>query len=247
MATADDVDGQLVLEAGEGPALGVPAARYAYEVRDGWLWVNYRDDVPFVPYLGWHLPAEFNALAEMHNLPYTVELSYGMHEGQPRLGSVKFIPEQRYRTIVPTASGSVAGQLFFGERTEVTSEGLRKIPIRRLQQLAVLAAVHAEPRAGGQHPLEDWADLYAKRLPDTPAKRSPRKRLGDEHYRRVAEIYRDAFKNPTAAVMAQMHASRSTAGRWVMEARRRGFLRPTRPGQAGEASTNRRATKERGR
>lgn len=237
MTTAEDVEGQLVFGQGESGALGFPEARYAYQVQDGLLWVNYGEETTFVPCMGWHLPAQFYVLAEMRTLPYTVSMNYDIHEKQPRLRSLTLIPEQRSRTIIPTADDGIAGQLFYGQPTEVTSEGLRKLPIRRLQQLAVLAAVHAEPKIGGQHRLEKWADLYASALPDTPAKRSPRKRLTDDHYRQVAEVYRGAFKNPTSAVMAKMHASRSTAGRWVVEARRRGFLGPTKPGQAGEVKS----------
>jgi hypothetical protein len=69
--------------------------------------------------------------------------------------------------------------------------------------------------------------------------------LGDEHYRTVASVYRTALPSgrPTAEVMKQLNASRSTAGRWVTEARRRGFLGETTPRRAGEVTTPSRAAR----
>lgn len=55
------------------------------------------------------------------------------------------------------------------------------------------------------------------------------KRLPDAHLKRVADVYREALAKrepPTATVAKTMHTARSNAGRWVMEARRRGFLGP---------------------
>lgn len=67
-------------------------------------------------------------------------------------------------------------------------------------------------------------------------------RITDDQLREVAMVYRAALaesegrKAPTEAVRDMFTISRSTAGRWVEEARRRGFLGPA-PGRrrAGEA------------
>jgi hypothetical protein len=65
-----------------------------------------------------------------------------------------------------------------------------------------------------------------------------RRRLTDDQLRRVAETYRRAVANdgfPKQAVAVEMHVSESTAGRYVMEARRRGFLgKAPGKGRAGE-------------
>ena len=61
--------------------------------------------------------------------------------------------------------------------------------------------------------------------------------IPDHVLARVASIYRAAEalgRPPTNAVKDKMPVARSTAGRYVMEARRRGFLGPalgTRPGE----------------
>jgi hypothetical protein len=65
--------------------------------------------------------------------------------------------------------------------------------------------------------------------------------VDEEHLRRVAEVYRAAVARgeaPTKAVSRELFASRSTAGRWVMQARKRGFLRPALGRIGGEARPN---------
>jgi hypothetical protein len=71
------------------------------------------------------------------------------------------------------------------------------------------------------------------------ATRAPRERgrVSDEMLRETANVYRAALaagKRPTQAVTREMHVSRATAGRWVAQARKRGFLGPARPRVAGE-------------
>ncbi len=58
----------------------------------------------------------------------------------------------------------------------------------------------------------------------------------DEALRFVALAYRLAYalgEAPTKGVMERLKLPRSTAGRWVMRARERGYLGPTTPGAAG--------------
>lgn len=69
----------------------------------------------------------------------------------------------------------------------------------------------------------------------------PRRRvLDDDHYREVADVYRQALADddpqPVNRVKEELHSARSTAGRWVGEARKRGFLgaAPAK-GKRGEA------------
>lgn len=65
-----------------------------------------------------------------------------------------------------------------------------------------------------------------------------RRRLTRELLEQVAETYRQAYAAgdpPTQAVSAKFTVSHSTAGRWVVEARRRGALGPANGTSAGEA------------
>ena len=64
-----------------------------------------------------------------------------------------------------------------------------------------------------------------------------RNRITDEHLEQVARVYRQALDTgipPKKAVSAELHASTSTAGRWISQARKRGILGPTMPGKKGE-------------
>jgi hypothetical protein len=72
------------------------------------------------------------------------------------------------------------------------------------------------------------------------------KRLSNELLAQVADTYRDALSrglSPTDTVAADFPTSRSTAGRWVMEARRRGLLGPAVRGRAGEQQPPKRKEK----
>jgi len=83
----------------------------------------------------------------------------------------------------------------------------------------------AQGQAGGRRPFRD-----------------------DDHYRKVATIYTEAWRTtgaPTRAVeehFAPVH--HSTAARWVQECRRRGFLAPTAERKAGGILTRKTESKE---
>src|SRR5207249_4557258 len=64
-----------------------------------------------------------------------------------------------------------------------------------------------------------------------------RNRVTDEHLGKVAAVYRRAINDaipPKQPVGDELHASTSTAGRWISLARRRVILGPTLPGKNGE-------------
>jgi hypothetical protein len=83
-------------------------------------------------------------------------------------------------------------------------------------------------------PEEERFDAQYAQSTGAARRRGP---LRDEDLRRVAEVYRAAHATdeaPTRAVAARFGVSRSTAGRWVAEARRRGVLGKARARKAGE-------------
>jgi hypothetical protein len=68
----------------------------------------------------------------------------------------------------------------------------------------------------------------------------PQRGYPDDHYAQVADAYRRAFRRgesghrkPVEIIAAEFGVPRTTAARWVGEARRRGFLPPAQPGKAG--------------
>ena len=221
MAQPEDVHGLLVLD-GEDARLS--GARYAYQTDDGVIWVDYEAGATMVSFTGtWTLPEVFTVFIEFSQLPYTVKLRFRVRDGEPFCEELSMMPERRHRNLVPP--------MFLAELTSFTSDGLRRLPIGRLQRLAILAGVHT--RDGQPHRLEDWADLYADGGWEKAPRRKPGERLDESVYERVAATYRRALgtRNPTAAVKDEFHVSRSTAGRWVGEARRRGHLGKTTPGR----------------
>ena len=68
--------------------------------------------------------------------------------------------------------------------------------------------------------------------------RPRRHSINTGHLTEVAQVYRHAVDSgaPTKAVAKAFHATRSTAGRWVVLARREGLLGPADRTRAGEAS-----------
>lgn len=80
---------------------------------------------------------------------------------------------------------------------------------------------------------------FARRAwPATQVQR--RRRVTPELLAKVAEVYRAAYsagQSPTQAVAETFEVSHSTAGRWVVEARKAGTLGPAIGPTAGEAPT----------
>jgi len=111
----------------------------------------------------------------------------------------------------------------------VTSRDLRAIPIGRL--IAHAAAANA----GTITALPDGSRAWEPRSGVVTVERddveAPRRGRGlpapaDQLYRTVARVYRDAAPSgrPVKAVEQHGNVSRSTAKRWIAEARRRGLL-----------------------
>src|SRR5690349_17720109 len=108
----------------------------------------------------------------------------------------------------------------------VSAEALRSIPIGRIEALANALL----------HPFS--ADLgwrKVARLPDELLFAAPRNRP-DAFYAAVASTYRHLVSETPQPVRQLAEANevpKTTAHRWVKEARRRGMLAPGRPGKAG--------------
>jgi hypothetical protein len=140
----------------------------------------------------------------------------------------------------------------------ITAERLRAVRVWAIEQLLNLPAERAalEARLDDTKPslafdafVENFittqlTPLYAggpgvHKAPARSAKlRAPSRRgYPDDFYERVAETYRNALRDlrrPVNAVADEAGVPRSTAARWVKEARRRGALEHApAPGKAG--------------
>jgi hypothetical protein len=90
-----------------------------------------------------------------------------------------------------------------------------------------------------------WDDLWSDHMQALAAEAerastsTRRNRITDELLERVAGVYRQAIADrrpPKKAVEAMWHVSEATAGRYIMHARKRGYLGKTRRGKKGELS-----------
>lgn len=126
-------------------------------------------------------------------------------------------------------------------RSPLTTTSVRKLNLRRL---IAIAGDRAAGRPTKNHKLRPGVllDAQARRELRTALEGSPAvrrgKRLPDEHLEKVAAIYRAAIakgsQSPTADVGERFFVARSSAGRWLVEARKRGILDPAQHGIAGE-------------
>lgn len=127
------------------------------------------------------------------------------------------------------------------EGEAITGETQRKVPgIGRLVKLALEAAARtvAVDATGKVQSIQVGGSQTVEAALPGRSKGGRRRRLTDDQFRAVAAAYRRAVDHgnyPKQAVAAEMHVSESTAGRYIMEARRRGFLgKAPGKGKAGE-------------
>jgi len=126
-----------------------------------------------------------------------------------------------------------------------SDEALRKLSLARIEKAVNAGALTSLELAIG-HKGDPPADLrkHFSRARKTAAERRAAgrfllerpegRRLDDAFYARVAMAYGDAVKvglNPRQTLAQDCGAAPDTVARWVAEARRRGFLRATKPGK----------------
>lgn len=234
----------------KGPRLG-------YEIGDHFYWLSYHPSVDWCEWGSHFLPQRFSVLVEGKPLPYTVEFDIEVDDGKPVARSMTLHRLVRWHQIIRTPRMPQAKVRTSVGVNDLSSADLRRVPVDRLFRRAVLVALHSTPSTGGRQaeapPFDEWEEAFMEGL-ELPQER--RRKLDDAHYREVAEVYRSAWtggRHPKSAVALRFQVSDSTAGRYVVEARKRGFLGPTDPGQPGEKAkpkkgrSKRKATRKKGR
>jgi hypothetical protein len=175
-----------------------------------WRTTSVRDGragwIPWRP--GYFLPGRWKTTLDGDDVPYLLELDFLADEQGPDCHAMRFV----------TRDG--------GE--PISARRLRAVPVAECIQLAIgAAAVRTEQKKSGELVLElggggpDASEQFRKARP-------PDQRTSDEHLREVAAVYRSNNEKPTQAVQDAWPISYSTAARWVMQARQRGFLPPTK-------------------
>lgn len=130
-----------------------------------------------------------------------------------------------YVRLAPAADGRLRVSSLHVEGP-VTAGLLRLIPIGRIEAAA---------NASFHHAVAPAASRVDPRIPDDLRRADGRGRP-DSFYESVAEIYRQlsaTTAQPVAVLAEANQVPRTTAHRWVKEARRRRMLPPGRPGKAG--------------
>jgi hypothetical protein len=143
--------------------------------------------------------------AEGPDLPYDIELEAVLEAGRMVIRSV----------------GATSR-----DREEITSEGLRRLPLARILRSALM------------NYLGTFSVLMGRDLPALG-----RSGPNPEVLEVVAAAYRIAYllrDPPTAMVATLFNLPRSTAARWVQRARREGFLGPAEQRKGGERPPKRR-------
>jgi hypothetical protein len=153
------------------------------------------------------IPSSFTAEVDDPEQPYALDLRIRTLAGQrPE------VVELRMELRSPQRPGGI------------TTEGLRGVHIAKALQMAVTRAIepleHDDDREGATRPLRG--------VP-----------LTKEFLDQVANVYRAAVASgsraPVVEVARQLGGSRPSAGRWVVQARRAGILKPALGTRAGES------------
>jgi hypothetical protein len=153
------------------------------------------------------IPSSFSAEIDDPEQPYVLDLRVRTIAGRrPE------VVELRLELRSPHKPGGIA------------TEGLRGVHIAKALQMAVTRAV--EPIE-----TEDEGVAATKPLRGVP--------VSKEFLGQVASIYRSAVaggsRAPVVEVARQLGGSRPTAGRWVLQARKAGVLKPAIGTRAGES------------
>jgi hypothetical protein len=165
---------------------------------------------------GYALPRRFTETIDARNLPYIVEIE------------VEF-EDDRLVPISVSARRKPRGQ-------PISSDGLRRLPVKGLvRQMALMNLMKVDETSPATYRISPDALRGLEGI----ATGGPT----DEALEYVALVYRIAFAandNPVQAVMDIFQLPRSTASRWVGQARERGFLGPAQERRPGEKRQPRR-------
>jgi hypothetical protein len=162
------------------------------------------------------IPSTFTAEVDDPRQPYALDLRV-----QTVAGRRPEIVELRVELRNPQTPGGIS------------TEGLRRVHLAKALEMAVARAIGPD----AEHPREVHA---AKPLRGVP--------VSHEFLELVANVYRSAVASgsraPVAEVGRQLGGSRPTAGRWVVQARKAGILRPALGTRVGEAAPQRRRRRD---
>jgi hypothetical protein len=176
--------------------------------------------------VGW---AEFDQLGDDVRVgdrlvPQLVYVEFPGADGQPRLtmtiDSVSGVPRCTDLRIESVEGGR-----------EVRTKDLRAVEVDNwIEAIVPLTTSQVVSEAGGgvsavvRVPDSNSADFKAAKATLSRARRIGRRKVNDDLYRRVAEVYKSEELRPAEAVRLAEHVAERTAFRYIAEARKRGLL-----------------------
>lgn len=189
--------------------------------------------------------------------PWYVRLYFGEVEGRAQCVGLELRSFRWSSHRSDTTEGEVSGSLLALPRqmqtTPLTTSVLRRFKV---------AEVVAETKQSQAAFREWWAEREPARAAEIreaaqwwgeePKGKGGRPSYGPDFYRKVAEVYAEAWRggdNPTKAVaqdprLEHTPVSKSTAANWVSKARQMGFLGKTTRGKGGGVTPQRRRRKQ---
>ena len=178
----------------------------------GWVLWNDLDERVEVADGSGTLPVEFHLLWPGTAEQPTAKVSFGVRDGDVWCSGMSLDAKPAGREVTPADVETVAGGL------------------KDWTQIAGLIALRGDqeqlPPDEADRPAQDAAD----RAPQ--ARRPRRRKVTDDMLGEIARVYRDHFdEGPWQAIQDRFSVSESTAGRYVLLARKAGYLPDTTAGK----------------
>jgi hypothetical protein len=151
------------------------------------------------------LPRRWRSTLDAEHLSYRVELEFATRNGTPECWALRLVARD--------------------DGDAISASRVREVRIEECIRVAITAAAMRIER-------RDDEIVFTPGSTDLTERVELASRPGsDDHLREVAKVYEQASEKPTLAVEKAFVVPHSTAARWVVEARRRGFLLPTTRGR----------------
>lgn len=194
------------------------------------VYIGETDAIPLGE--GLAIPSRIDASTVVADLPVHLEITIELEEGRPVCTELRC----RQREGGPPITGTLLRDLKIATLVAQTTQ---HVALRLMWRNGRWEGVHAL----SEDPDREYEDaLSALAAEYRSVVRRPKRgqRWSDDHFKEIARLYREKLKSgsrsPNRDLANALQFEASTVSKWVMEARRRGFLGPAERGKAGEGA-----------
>jgi hypothetical protein len=179
-------------------------------------WVVYDMFEELVEVEGVYIPAEFHLRLTGGSEQPSLHITFQVRDGAPFCAAVNLGAKPQGRQVLP-----------------VDFETLRNKLNHYSEVACTVAMLHVRQESGAVNAIAlSRVDAAVARRAYSAARKRSRTRITDEVLSEVADLYRDSGADSAWQVIVDRYGvSKSTAGRYVMLARKAGYLPPTKPGK----------------